>query len=69
LAEVIKQTYPECPLITVSETGVEDTKLAADDRVALSDGAAALVRAVMKAASQVAAREEDVHLSRKSMAP
>jgi DNA-binding response OmpR family regulator len=64
-AELIRQACPECPVITVSQAGVEDRKVDADIRVALTDGPAALVRAVGQAATLVSARERNIEMETK----
>jgi hypothetical protein len=49
IVELVRQKCPECPLITISETGRADPKLGPDLVVRANEGPAGLLRALQKA--------------------
>lgn len=49
MAEIVKQKCPECALITISQTGMVDRRIAPDEVVIADHGPAALVAALQRA--------------------
>ena len=48
MAELVRQACPDCPLVTISQTGRLDTKVNPDETVLADDGPAALIRLLVR---------------------
>ena len=49
LAELIRQRCPQCPLIAISRTGWDDSKIRPDDTILANEGPRAMLEAVERA--------------------
>jgi len=52
LAELVRQSCPQCGIVAISETGWDDSKIAPDETVVGSEGPQALIAAIRRAASR-----------------